>query len=161
MRGQPFHRLLALVVATSAFAGCQYDPHAHLLTTTEPAREDVVGVYVVDRFELPPELTGKSAEVVVEFRSDGTFLATNVPPRELDTPKPDFFESLLHGTGNWEIDKMGTLDPGARPIWGVYLRDPAGKMLPARFTGQKAPYGMIFQLGDPDSGYAILMKKKA
>ena len=62
-------------------------------------------------------------------------------------------------------DAIGTsrtivVDPGAHPIWGVYLRDPADKMMPADFTGKKPPYGLIFQLGDPDSGYAILMKKK-
>ena len=55
---------------------------------------------------------------------------------------------------------MGQIDPGAHPIWGVYLRDTAQKMHPAHFTGKQPPYGLIFQIGDPDSGYAILMKKK-
>lgn len=160
MLGQFTVMRFAILLLFLAFAGCQYDPHAHLLTTNEPSREDVVGVYILDRFDMPPELAGKSTEIVVELRADGTFSATNVPPWELDTPKPSFFESLLSGTGHWEIGKMGQLDPGAHTIWGVYLRDPANKMMPAYFTGEKPPYGLIFELGDPDSGYAILMKKK-
>src|SRR6266545_5092814 len=64
-----------------SFLGCQYDPHAHLLTIAKPSHKDLIGVYVVDRFDLPQiELAGRSAEITVELRADGTFLATNVPP---------------------------------------------------------------------------------
>lgn len=161
MKRRNFIARLGSLLITAAFVGCQHDPNAHLLTTAEPSRQDVVGVYVLDDFSMPSELSGKSAEIVVEIRPDGTFSATNVPPWELDTPKTDFFESLLSGTGRWEIGRMGTLDPGGHTIWGVYLRDPANKMHPANFTGKKAPYGLMFQLGDPDSGYVVLMKKKA
>ena len=151
-----------MLLCSLALEACRYAPHAHLLTITEPSRENVIGVYVADRFDLPPELVGKTAEITVELHRDGTFTATNVPPRSLYTPKPGFFESLLNREGDrWEIGTMGTLDPGAHPIWGVYLHDEFNRLMPASFTGQSPPYGLVFQLGDPDSGYAILLKKKS
>ncbi len=114
---------IALLLLFLILVGCQYDPHAHLLTTAKPLRKDVIGVYVVDRFDLPPELAGKSEEIVVELRADGSFSATNVPPWRLDLPKTGFSDTLISGTGQWEIAKMGQLDPGAHTIWGVYLRN--------------------------------------
>ena len=169
-----FIRRLPLLVVSLGLVSCQYDPHAHLLTTKEPLREAIVGTYVVDRFELTPELSGKSAAIVIELRENGTFSAKNVPPWQGDLPQPDFFDTLITGTGQWEMKTMGLLQPGNLPIYGVYLRNgpkmtsptPPGKdpfeglMSPAQLTGNKPPYGMIFQIGDPDSGYAILMKKE-
>lgn len=167
--------LSILLLLFFVMIGCQYDPHAHLLTLEEPSREDVIGTYVVDYFSLPSELAGKSCEITVELRADGSFSASNIPPWRGDIPDAGFFNSLLNGTGRWEIDKMGTLNPREHTIWGIYLRNDTKKpstapdveddlnrlMSPASFTGQKPPYGLIFQLGDPDRGYAILMKKKS
>ena len=165
---------LTLLVLCVALGGCQYDPHAHLLTLTEPKPQEVVGTYIVDRFDFPPELAGESADITVELRVDGSFSATNVPPWQLELPGTGFSKTLLSGTGKWVIAKMGQLDPGAHPIYGIYLRngpprtspappgeDPLkGLMAPADFTGEKPPYGLIFQIGDPDSGCAILLKRK-
>jgi hypothetical protein len=140
-------------------AGCQYDPHAHLLTTTEPRTKDIVGTYVLDRFYLPNGLTIEKREIKVELRSDGSFIAINLPPWKLEEPDNHFFSGLLSGEGKWEKDVI-TLDPGSKQIWGIYLRSNQNKFHPAQLTGEKAPYGLIFTLGDPDSGNAILLKKE-
>jgi hypothetical protein len=141
-------------------AGCQYDPHAHLLTTTEPRPEDIVGTYVLDRFYLPDDVLIKDRNIKVDLRSDGTFTATNIPPWELKDPDNKFFSELLSGEGKWEKDVLGRLDPGSKEIWGIYLRSNHNKFHPAQLTGEKPPYGLIFTLGDPDSGNAILLKKE-
>lgn len=153
-------RALLLILASFTLAGCQYDPHANLYTTTEPKREDVVGTYVLDAFHLPPEVGSTRPAVTVELHADGTFAATNVPPWQLGTPGTKFFTSLVSGTGKWEMDTLGTLGPDQKSIWGVYLRTPDNRFHPANFTGDKPPYGLIFTLGDPDSGHAVILRRK-
>ena len=148
------------IILLLALNSCQFDPHAQLLTTNEPAREDVIGTYVVDRILLPKNLIVGNLNTTVELHADGTFTAINVPPPIDFLPKSDFNSVLIQSTGKWEIGKTGTQDPGARPIWGVYLRDQSIKLLSANFTGEKMPYGLLFQIGDPDSGYAIVLKKQ-
>ncbi|MEW6305009.1 MAG: hypothetical protein AB1705_16155 [Verrucomicrobiota bacterium] len=153
-------RHLLLIVGSLLLAGCQYDPHAHLYTTGEPKTEDVVGTYTLERWHLPPEVGNARPDVTVELRVDGTFAATNVPHWELEMPGTNFFASLLSGTGTWEKATLGTLDPGSKRIWGVHLRSPDHRFHPANFSGDKPPYGLIFTLGDPDSGHAVILKRK-
>ena len=153
-------RALPLILASLTLAGCQYDPHASLYTTTEPKPQDIAGTYVLDTFHLPSEVGTARPQVVVELRADGTFAATNVPPWELREPGTNFFTSLVGGTGKWEKGSTGTLDPGQKTIWGVYLRTPDNRFHPANLTGGKPPYGLIFTLGDPDSGNAVILKRK-
>ena len=153
-------RTLLLILTSLTLAGCQYDPHASLYTTTEPKAEDVVGTYVLDSFHLPPEVGNTRPDVVVELRADGTFLASNVPPWEVSWPGTNFFASFLSGSGKWEKGTLGTLDPGHKSIWGVYLRTTDNRFHPADFTGDKPPYGLIFTLGDPDSGHAVILRRK-
>jgi hypothetical protein len=88
------------------------------------------------------------------------FAATNVPPWVLDTPDTNFFTSLVTTTGKWEKGTLGTLDPGQRTIWGVHLHSSDRKIRLPYFTGDKPPYGLIFTLGDPDSGHAVILKRK-
>ncbi len=151
-------RLLILLFCSALF-GCQYDPHAHLLTTSEPSREDVIGIYVVDRFDIPQDFVDKNKNIYLEIRRDGTFVAKNIPPEDPNEPNNRFSKRLLSGTGNWEVGTVGSLN-GDQTIWGIYLRSPSAKFLSPSFTGKKPPYGLIFTLGDPDSGFAILMKSR-
>lgn len=153
-------RTILIFVVSLALVGCQYDPHANLYTTSEPKAEDIVGTYVLDAFHLPPEVGSSRPDVRIELYADGTFTATNVPPLEFSTPGTNFFASLLTAAGKWEKDTLGTLDPGQKRIWGIYLRTSDSKIHPANFTGDKPPYGLIFTLGDPDSGHAVLLRRK-
>ena len=153
-------RTLSLILVSLALVGCQFDPHAHLLTTSEPKAEDIVGTYVLHAFHLPPEVGNSRPDVLVELHADGTFAATNVPPWELCTPSARFFASLISTTGKWEKVTLGILDPGQRDIWGVRLHTPGSNIHPAFFTGDQPPYGLMFTLGDPDSGHAVILRRK-
>jgi hypothetical protein len=155
-----FVRTLLLIFTSLFLVGCQYDPHAHLYTTSEPANENIVGTYVLEDFHLPQVAGEARPQVVVELHADGTFAATNVPPWTLEGPGTNFFATLVTGTGKWEKSTLGMLDPGQKKIWGVYLRTPDNAFHSAFFTGDRAPYGLIFTLGDPDSGDAVLLKRK-
>ncbi len=157
-------RILLVPAVLLLVSGCQYDPHAHLYTTKKPQTADVVGRYTltsqtVTRDELAA-LQGRPC--AIDLRADGTFTATNVPPREIDSPGTNFFDTLLTGSGTWRIDGVGSVDDGVRPLkthWGVYLDSPTNKMQPVGLTGQKRPYGLIFTLGDPDTGAAMILER--
>lgn len=140
-------------------AGCQYDPHANLLTTIEPSAEDIIGTYVLDRYDLPESISFRDVDIEVELHNDGTFTAINVPSWKVGEPDKDFTSTLQSGQGKWEKSILGTLDPGSKHIWGIYLRNEDNQFLPADFTGDQPPYGLIFTIGDPDSGNAIILKK--
>jgi hypothetical protein len=139
--------------------GCQYDPHADLYTTNEPNTDDIAGTYVLDKFDLPMDSSKAPHDVEIEIRRDGTFTATNIPPWKMGEASTNFFSQLLSGDGKWEKDTVGTRSDSKR-IWGIDLRTPDNRFAPAALTGEKPPYGLIFTLGDPDSGQAVLLRKR-
>jgi hypothetical protein len=159
---RPRARLLLGVMLLTL--GCQYDPHARLYTTEKPQAEDVVGVYTLARQTVTRDglavLRGQPCNV--DLRPGGEFTATNVPPWLFGSPGTNFFSTLLTGSGKWRIDRVGSIDNGGGSVqtqWGVYLDSPAAKFSPVGLTGQKAPYGLIFTLGDPDSGEAMILER--
>ncbi|MCA9048803.1 MAG: hypothetical protein KDA89_08755 [Planctomycetaceae bacterium] len=135
--------------------GCQYDPYHRLYTAREPNDGDIAGMYILDHYCLPQGIRIEHRDIVVDLHSDGTFTAANIPPRQTDIPDTSFFSSLVTGTGRWETSTIGS-----DTIWGVCLRSPDTSLSTARLTGTKAPYGLIFTLGDPDCGYAVILKRK-
>jgi len=156
--------ILAFLTLLLLAQGCQYDPHANPYTTEKPQPRDVVGRYTLISQTATRDglaaLQGKPC--VIDLRADGTFIATNVPPWELGSPGTNFFGALLTGSGTWRIDSVGSIDDGSRPMkthWGVYLDCQAAKMKPVGLTGKKPPFGLIFTLGDPDSGDAMILER--
>lgn len=154
-----------LILTLLLVLGCQYDPHAHLYTTDKPETMDVVGSYVLASQSLAPggltALRGKTCSI--ELRSDGTFVATNVPPWQDGFPHANFFDTLISGSGTWRIGSVGSVDDGRKPLkthWGVYLDSPAARFAAVGLTSPKPPYGLIYTLGDPDSGEALILKRK-
>ncbi len=143
--------------------GCQYDPHAHLYTTDRPVKQDMVGLYELkSETLLKNDLTDlHGRQCVLELRADGTFSATNLPPWDMELPDTHFFDKLLSGSGSWRIEAVGTIGNGwqSKTIWGVYLSSPTVKLAAANLTGRKQPYGLIFILGDPDSGEALIFER--
>ncbi len=143
--------------------GCQYDPFAHLFTTTRPDSADVVGHYILVKQTVCSDglsvIQGKFC--AIEIRADGTFVATNVPPRATGGPGTNFFASLLDANGRWRIDSVGGVDSGwgkPKTHWGIYL-DATEKLMPVGLTGQKPPYGLIYTLGDPDGGQVLMLER--
>jgi len=151
--------LLPLIV------GCQYDPYAHLFTTEKPQSADVVGRYSLTKQTVVAgglsAMKGQSC--CVELRADGTFTAANVPPWDGDSPGTTFFDELRSGTGTWRIDNVGSVDDGHGPLkthWGIHLDvDSHVRLRSAGLTGKKPPYGLIFTLGDPDSGMVMILER--
>jgi hypothetical protein len=157
-------RALPLLILTLLVQGCQYDPHARLYTTEEPQTTNVLGRYTLTSQTLTRDgLTGlRGKPCTIELRADGTFVATNVPPWQPGFPPTNFFDRLVSGSGTWRIDSVGSVDDGRKPLkthWGVYLDSPITKIEPVGLTGQKPPYGLIFTLGDPDSGDAMILER--
>jgi hypothetical protein len=158
-------RTFFLMTFLLVVAGCQYDPHAHLYTTDKPETTNVVGNYVLTSQTLT---TGGLAAVrdktcSIELRADGTFIATNVPPWQDGFPRTNFFDTLISGSGTWRIDSVGSVDDGRKPLkthWGVYLDSEATKFAAVGLTSPKPPYGLIYTLGDPDSGEVLILERK-
>ena len=159
MKTPHIHGLL-FVLSVTCVAGCQYDPHAHRYTTAKPLQRDLVGTYVLESETMlqsdASELNGQRC--MVELHADGTFAAVNVPPFRSDSG-PRFFARLRSGIGKWRVDPVGTVDTGgqSKTVWGVYLDSPA-ELRPAHIAGQTPPYGLIFSVGDPDSGEVLILK---
>jgi hypothetical protein len=152
--------LLLLLVAT----GCQYDPHAGLYTTVQPRPGDVVGTYrLVEQTVAPGGLGAlEGRRCVVELHGDGTFRAEGVPLASADGADPKFFARLVAATGTWRIESVGSIarvSGPSRTHWGIVLDGPPERILPAGLTGQEPPLGLIFTIGDPDSGDALLLKR--
>ncbi|NJK28722.1 MAG: hypothetical protein HC851_09760 [Acaryochloris sp. RU_4_1] len=157
-------RLLSLMLILLV-QGCQYDPYTQLYTTEKPPAKSVVGSYTLTSQTLTPDglaaLRGKVCKI--ELRADGTFVATNVPPWQSGFPATNFFDTLISGSGRWRIDGVGSIGDGQGPSkthWGIYLNSPTAKFEPLGLSGQKPPYGLIYTLGDPDSGEALILERR-
>lgn len=159
--------LLLCSAALFICGGCQYDPHAHLYTTQEPRPQDLVGRYKLKQQTVTTDgLSAFGGRLsMVELVADGSFVATNVPSRTLaHAPQKDgnIFATLLNGSGRWRIGAVGGVDNGLgeRTHWGVYLDSPVADIEPAGLTGARPPYGLIFNLGDPDLGQAMVFERQ-
>jgi hypothetical protein len=135
-----------------------------LFTTEKPQASDVVGRYTLRNQTIMAggltALQGRSC--VVNLAADGTFTATNVPEYTFGTPPTNFLNSLVSGSGTWQFDDVGSVDNGTGKLkthWGVRLATEGEKMASPGFTGKKPPYGLIFTIGDPDSGTVMILER--
>jgi len=156
-------RIILILALMLLAPGCQYDPYAHLLTTVRPEPSEVVGRYtLVKQTVTAGDLAAMSDRLcVVELRADGTFSASDVPQYAPGLPGASFLSTLVSAPGSWHVESVGSVDDGwsAKNIWGVHLDSGSVRLQSAGLTGQKAPYGMIFTLGDPDSGQAMFLQR--
>jgi hypothetical protein len=155
--------IIATVAATVVLlllTACQYDPFAHTYTTLKPKPEDIVGKYVLTNQTMLPggarAIPGERP--YLELRADGIFNAIGAAPR-IDFPRTNYFEKLVNVSGKWDVQQIGTIDNGFKnlqPHWGLALRTDSVELEPVGLMGEKPPYALIFTLGDPDSGWAML-----
>ncbi|CAN5916871.1 hypothetical protein BH11VER1_BH11VER1_22140 [soil metagenome] len=163
--------MLMLLALLLTVAGCKQDPVDESLTLTEPDELDLVGTYEIDKLRLPVELADLKLDTRLELMGDGRFNARNIPPSSSGdhAPAANFSHTLTSATGIWNKRKSSILKPAQAPVWGIHLADrpytaanvngPRNEWLSVRCTGQAPPFGILFQLGDPDHGYSIHLKR--
>jgi hypothetical protein len=146
--------------------GCQYDPYAHTFTTAKPETSAVAGRYVLTKQTVVSGgLTSPQVRpCAVELAADGTFTATNVPPRRQGGLPPSSLDFLVSGSGTWRLAELGTVAGYFRKgkrYWGVVLESRGAYVLePARLTGDRPPYGLIFTVGDGDAGAVMILQRE-
>lgn len=78
------------------------------------------------------------------------------------TLTPDGLAALQGKRCTIELRADGTFTATNVPPWkhwGVYLESDAVDLDPPGLTGRKPPYGLIYTLGDPDSGDAMIFER--
>ena len=159
-------RLLPCLAVFLASVGCQYDPYADRFVTHKPRPEDVVGRYRLKEQTINREglqaLRGKRSSI--ELFADSRFIASNIPPGSFGPiPDENFFSSLASGSGTWRIDVVANVASGfagTKTVWGVRLNSPGFEFDSAELTGARPPYGLIFTVGDPDSGQVMIFERE-
>ena len=152
-------RVMSLLASILLAHGCQFDPNAHLYTAEKPRSSDVIGRYTLtSQTVVAGDLVALQGNVCsIDLQADGTFVATNVPPAQTDFPTPTFFTTLVDGAGTWKIERCGSV--GSLDVWGISLNSPTTPLESVGLTGTKSPYGLIYTLGDPDSGEAMIFER--
>ena len=159
-------RIVLLFAFMVLIQGCQYDPHAQLYTTDKPKESDVVSLYTLTSQSVTRDglAVMQGHPCFIELRADGTFIATNVPPLMLGhSPDANFFSTLISGSGTWHFADVGGVGDGSGTVkthWGVDMDSAAAHFMPVGLSGAKSPYGLIYTLGDPDEGMALILEKK-
>jgi hypothetical protein len=156
-------RVCAVLLIVLVVPSCQYDPYAHLFTTQKPKAADVVGHFVLTEQTIVTgglsAMNGKRC--YVDLRPDGTFDAANIPP--FDGATDDFANRLVSGSGTWQIAQVGSVGDGTGTLkahWGISFSASGVSMRSAGLTGNRPPYGLIFTIGDPDSGDVMILTKR-
>ncbi|MCO5045269.1 MAG: hypothetical protein J5I99_10760 [Verrucomicrobia bacterium] len=155
----------AILAVTPLLLGCQYNPYAHLFTTTQPKQEHVAGSYSLTQQTIAPGglslLQGQRC--VLELRGDGTFSIMNYPTwSEAFSPTNGQLVASISATGRWSCDTVGVVSDGRKSqrYWGVQFSDADTQLDPLTLTGKTPPYGLIMTYGDPDSGTVMIFEKK-
>jgi len=164
VRRSAIMRTLLCLAAVVLLQGCQYDPYAHIFTTEKPQTNAVVGRYLLkDQTVVSGGLSAmRGRPCVVELAADGTFVATNVPAFVFGAPPITSLDSLVSGRGTWRLESVGGVDNGSGKIktcWGAHLDSQSPRIQSPGFTGDRSPYGLIFTIGDPDSGTVMILER--
>lgn len=158
-------------LALLLLSGCQYDPHAHTYTTEKPSVGDIEGEYELSQIYMhnyAPDVREKIQKLPsppsVWIHPDGRFTASNFPYFSETRQGFEYrFEDFRSLDTTWEQAVVGGIGDGSGHIkdhQGVRLAGLPLHLSSPGFTGTKKVDGLIFGFGDPDSGDAILFKKK-
>jgi hypothetical protein len=149
-----FPILLIGFFAANNFAGAIVGPPAIWNRPFHPpAQEDLVGRYVEYKRNWDHAKTGPDA--VLQLKSDGTMLVSNLPNDDITST------CTIAGSGTWKIpkgdqeidlsvDSNGVPD-ACKSNWYAGLLE---------IAGHSKPYELYWELGDPDSGTGIWLKKQ-
>ena len=159
------------LVAILLLSGCQYDPHAHTYTTVKPSVAEIAGEYELAQIcmeSYAPGIREKAQKLpshpTIHIYSDGRITASDFPyffeTRQGFEYRFEDFRSL---DTTWEQAAVGSIGDGSgntKNHQGIRLADLPVYLSSPGFTGAKKVEGLIFGFGDPDSGDAIIFKKK-
>jgi hypothetical protein len=158
-----------LVMGILIVAGCQFDSHYSSYTRTKPNIADLTGTYVLTNQTLNEQpitnlhtdkgVTASTPTLVL--RSDGTFVATNIPQWS-DGGATTYWtiKDFKSGSGKWVLE--GDSEGG----WGLAFES-ANMNLPnineqgTFLIGDRVPYPILFNLArDADFDDAMTFEKK-
>lgn len=151
---------ILFIVFLVLITGCQFDPYAGDLTTVQPKREDVEGVYKFKEqtiSDAPIDKFGQNSTIVL--KPDGTYQANNIP-NVFGGPGAES-RKYISANGNWKIEEIGAVDngQGTKSEWGITLTSIDESLTNISFTGNKAPYGLMVTFDDPDLGAVMKFQK--
>lgn len=141
--------------------GCQAAPYVGELTTVQPKKEDVTGLYQFKEqtiSQTPIDKRGQTATILL--RRDGTYQANNIP--NVFGGDDAQIHKYISGSGNWKMEIIGSVDSGwgkAKHEWGISLTSINENLANISFTGEKPPYGLMLTYDDPDLGYMMRFEK--
>lgn len=150
-----------------AAVGCQYDPFAHRYTTVKPKEADLFGTYLLDIQTADHEIsefrdsTGGIVFPMIKLNTDGSFEAENLPVFESESMGATFM-GLVSVNGSWIVSTVGSIDNGSDNLkkhWGIYMPDLPRELRSAGLINNEPPYEIIFGVGDPDAGEAMVFKR--
>lgn len=155
-------------------AGCNYSAIFidQDLTQKKPNEQDLIGRWIPTRESLNDMHTRGHYPVAkheIELKSDRTFTMLNMPDW-WSSPYGESRKGLDSGSGIWKLtEEVGYLSkwaclrgkPGCKgPVWSLALKFNVEKSFRSvDLARQKAPYLMVFNIGDPDNGYATKFER--
>jgi hypothetical protein len=105
-----------------------------------------------------------SAPPLIRLQADGTFKAERYPYfSETQAGFEYKFEDFRSLTGKWSPTTLGVISDGsgsAKTHYGISVDGLPSHLASFGFTGVSKVDGLIIEFGDPDSGDAIIYKKK-
>ncbi|OQB88233.1 MAG: hypothetical protein BWX84_03191 [Verrucomicrobia bacterium ADurb.Bin118] len=164
-------KLLFGLLALLTLSGCQYDPHARTYTTEKPSVGDIEGEYELSQIYMESYAAGIREKIqalpsppTVHIYSDGRLTASNFPYFSETRQGFEYrFEDFRPLDTTWKQAVVGGISDGSGHIkdhQGIRLSGLPVYLSSPGFTGTKKVEGLIFGFGDPDSGDAIIFKKK-
>jgi hypothetical protein len=158
----------SIILLVVFLAGCPYDPYTSVYTTKQPNSNDVIGVYVADTNTLAliaKEGHYSAVSPSITLSSGGEIIITNIPDWWLASfGKPQGgFDS---GCGHWSIQKHQkwwglSVDFPDTPQFSSLKNKPGGMSTEMMLIGEKPPYKIYLNVGDPDDGRGMQFERLA
>jgi len=122
-------------------------------TRVSPNRADVVGTWVFASANFQNSGISQASHVHLHLLEDTTFSAVNLPTPRI--AKGEMKMAFSSGIGKWAIRK----EDSSFPTWVVDLLFEDHHMESFHLRHQQSPYLIHLNMGDPDTGRALLLHR--